>query len=44
MPVEMSLDVYVQAVLIFLGKAVVYLKAMDKPLPPSVQGLDLVAR
>lgn len=37
MPVEMSLDVYIQAVLIFLGKAVVYLKAMNKPLPASVQ-------
>jgi len=37
MPVEMSLDVYTQAVLIFLGKAVVYLKAMNKPLPASVQ-------
>ena len=34
MPVEMSLEVYIQAILIFLGKAVVYLKAMGKPLPP----------
>lgn len=37
MPVEMSLDVYTQAILIFLGKAVVYLKAMGKPLPESVR-------
>lgn len=36
MPVEMSLDVYIQAQLIFLGKATIYLKAMSKPLPPSV--------
>jgi hypothetical protein len=37
MPVEMSLDIYVQAVLIFAGKAVVYLRAMDKPIPKSVE-------
>ena len=37
MPVYMSLDVYTQAILIFLGKAVVYLKAMKKPLPESVK-------
>ena len=36
MPVEMVLDVYVQALLIFFGKATVYLKAMGKPLPPAV--------
>ena len=35
--VEMSLDVYIQAILIFLGKAVIYLKAMKKPLPPAVR-------
>jgi hypothetical protein len=35
--VEESLDIYVQAVLIFLGKAVVYLRAMGKPIPESVQ-------
>jgi hypothetical protein len=35
--VEFQLDVYLQAVLIFLGKATVYLKAMNKPLPPSFQ-------
>ncbi len=31
--VEFQLDVYLQAVLIFLGKATIYLKAMNKPLP-----------
>jgi hypothetical protein len=33
MPVETQLDVYIQANLIFLGKATIYLKAMDRPLP-----------
>ena len=33
MPVEFQLDAYIQAQLIFLGKAAVYLKAMNKPLP-----------
>jgi len=33
MPVETQLDVYIQAILIFLGKATIYLKAMDRPLP-----------
>lgn len=32
MPVEWQLDVYLQALLIFFGKAVVYFKAMGKPL------------
>ena len=32
-----SLAVYVQAVLIFAGKAVVYLRAMNKPIPASVE-------
>jgi hypothetical protein len=32
-----QLDVYVQAVLIFLGKATIYLKAMNQPLPESFQ-------
>jgi len=36
-PVDMQLDIYLQALLIFLGKSVVYLKAMNKPLLPSVQ-------
>ena len=33
MPVETQLDVYIQANLIFLGKASIYLKATDRPLP-----------
>ena len=37
MPVEMQLDVYLQAMFIFFGKATVYFRAMSKPLPPSVQ-------
>lgn len=35
--VEFQIDVYLQAVLIFLGKATIYLKAMNKPLPQSFQ-------
>ena len=35
--VAFQLDVYVQAVLIFLGKATIYLKAMNKPLPQSFE-------
>lgn len=37
MPVDLQLDVYLQALLIFLGKATIYLKAMDKPLPEHFQ-------
>lgn len=37
MPIELQLDVYIQALLIFLGKITIYLKAMNKPLPQSVQ-------
>jgi uncharacterized damage-inducible protein DinB len=37
MPVEMQLDVYLQALLIFFGKATIYLKAMNKPLPEAVR-------
>ncbi len=36
-PVELQLDVYLQALLIFLGKATIYLKAMNKPLPEQIQ-------
>lgn len=35
--VEFQIDVYLQAVLIFLGKATIYLKAMNKSLPQSLQ-------
>jgi uncharacterized damage-inducible protein DinB len=37
MPVELQLDVYLQALLIFLAKATVYLKAMNKALPEHFQ-------
>jgi len=37
MPVELQLDVYLQALLIFLGKATVYFKAMNKALPQYFQ-------
>ncbi len=31
--VETQLEVYLQALLIFFGKLIIYLKALDKPLP-----------
>jgi hypothetical protein len=37
MPVEMQLDVYLQALLIFFGKATVYLKAMNKEAPKQIE-------
>ena len=37
MPVDWQLDVYLQALLIFLGKATIFLKAMNKPLPENFQ-------
>lgn len=37
MPVALQLDVYLQALLIFFGKATIYLKAMNKPLPQIIQ-------
>ena len=36
MPLELQLDVYLQALLIFFGKATIYLKAMNKPLPQQI--------
>ena len=36
-PVVFQLEVYLQALLIFFGKATIYLKAMNKPLPEAVQ-------
>ena len=35
-PVEMQLDIYLQAALIFLGKVTIYLKALNKALPDVV--------
>lgn len=37
MPVDLQLHVYMQSVFIFLGKAVVYLRAMNRPLPPTAE-------
>jgi hypothetical protein len=37
MPVELQLEVYLQALLIFTGKASIFLKAMNKPLPTSIK-------
>jgi uncharacterized damage-inducible protein DinB len=37
MTIEFQLDVFIQALFIFFGKYVVYLKAMNKPLPPSIR-------
>jgi hypothetical protein len=37
MPVDLQLDVYLQALLIFFGKATIYLKAMNKLLPQQIQ-------
>jgi uncharacterized damage-inducible protein DinB len=37
MPIDFQLQVYLQALFIFFGKFVVYLKAMNKPLPPSIR-------
>lgn len=36
-PIEMQLDIYLQALLIFLGKATIYLRAMNKPLSKELQ-------
>jgi uncharacterized damage-inducible protein DinB len=36
-PVELQLEIYLQALLIFFGKVVIYLKAMNKPLPKQIQ-------
>jgi hypothetical protein len=32
-PISTHLDIYLQAVLIFLGKATIYLRVMNRPLP-----------
>ena len=34
---EFQFDTYLQAVLIFLGKATIYLRVMNKTLPPSFE-------
>ena len=35
-PIISQLDIYLQTMLIFFGKVVVYFRAMQKPLPPSI--------
>jgi hypothetical protein len=37
MAVELQLDAYLQALLIFFGKATIFLKAMNKPLPQQFE-------
>ena len=37
LPVDFQLDAYLQAVLIFFGKATIYLKMMNKPLPDQMR-------
>ena len=37
MPLDLQLDVYLQALLIFFGKATVYLRAMNKDYPAQIQ-------
>ena len=36
-PVDMQLDIYLQALLIFFGKASIYLRVMDRPLPGGIE-------
>jgi hypothetical protein len=36
-PVELQLDIYLQALLIFFGKATIFFKAMRKPVPQQIQ-------
>jgi hypothetical protein len=35
-PIISQLDIYTQTMLIFFGKIVIYFRAMQKPLPPSI--------
>ena len=37
MPIELQLDVYLQALLIFFGKATIYLKAMNRSMPQQIE-------
>jgi hypothetical protein len=37
LPAGIQLDVYLQALLIFLGKATIYLRIMNKPIPTQIQ-------
>lgn len=35
-PVKIQFDIYLQALLIFFGKATIYLRVMNKPLPQQI--------
>lgn len=37
MPLDLQLDVYLQALLIFFGKATIYLRAMNRAYPVQIQ-------
>jgi uncharacterized damage-inducible protein DinB len=37
LPAELQLDVYLQALLIFFGKASIYIRAMNRSLPEQIQ-------
>ncbi|MEO8609652.1 MAG: hypothetical protein ABI690_17300 [Chloroflexota bacterium] len=37
MPMSLQLEVYLQALLIFLGKLTIFMRAMNKTLPPGIQ-------
>jgi uncharacterized Fe-S cluster-containing radical SAM superfamily enzyme len=39
LPVETQLDVYLQALLIFVAKVSIYLRIMSKPLPEGFEGM-----
>ncbi len=36
-PLEVQIQIYLQALLIFFGKATIYVKAMNRPLPQIIQ-------
>ena len=36
-PLEMQMEIYLQAILIFLGKLTIFMRAMNKTLPPGIQ-------
>ena len=35
--IDIQMQIYMQALLIFFGKATIYFRVMNKPLPESVQ-------
>jgi hypothetical protein len=37
LPVDLQLDVYLQAMLIFFGKVSIFLKAMEEPMPEPIK-------